>query len=69
MNEISTYFPMIFWILIIVVVWIVIRRILLQISDKINNAEVYKENTLKVLEEIRDELKELNRNNSKSSVF
>lgn len=62
---IKEFLPTIFWILIIVIVWIVIRRILLQISDKINNAEVYKENTLKVLEEIRNELKELNKNNSK----
>ena len=33
-------------------------------SDKINNSELYKEDMLNVLEEIRDELKELNKNNS-----
>jgi hypothetical protein len=34
------------------------------LSDRINNAELYKEDMLSVLEEIRDELKELNKNNS-----
>ncbi|CAD0005325.1 MULTISPECIES: hypothetical protein [Flavobacterium] len=47
-------------IAIFVVIWFVIRRILSTISDKINNSEVYKEDTLRVLEEIRDELKQLN---------
>ncbi|OOV17810.1 hypothetical protein [Flavobacterium sp. LM4] len=47
-------------IAIFVVIWFVIRRILSTISNKINNSEVYKEDTLRVLEEIRDELKQLN---------
>jgi large-conductance mechanosensitive channel len=52
-------------ILFLIAVWFIIRKILKSVSNKINNAEAYKEDTLKVLEEIRDELKELNRNNSK----
>ncbi|MFH6964814.1 hypothetical protein ACHRVK_19755 [Flavobacterium plurextorum] len=58
------FLPTIFVVLIFLVVWFVFRRILSSLSDKINNSEVYKEETLKVLEEIRDELKELNKKNS-----
>ena len=47
-----------------VMFWFVIRRILKSISDKINNSELYKDGMLSVLEGIRDELKELNKNNS-----
>ena len=54
----------ILWVLFIIVFWFVIRKILKSLSDRINNAELYKEDMLSVLEEIRDELKELNKNNS-----
>ncbi|PXY46294.1 hypothetical protein [Flavobacterium hydrophilum] len=64
MQKVTELLPAIFAILVFVVIWFVIRRILGSISDKINNSEVYKEDTLRVLEEIRDELKELNKNNS-----
>ncbi|AWK06757.1 hypothetical protein HYN56_22000 [Flavobacterium crocinum] len=62
MEKIAEYLPSIFAVLIFAVIWFVIRRILGSVSDKINNSESYKEDTLRVLEEIRDELKELNRN-------
>ncbi|MFH6935053.1 hypothetical protein [Flavobacterium sp. YO12] len=64
MNQMIEFLPTIFVVLIFLVVWFVFRRILSSLSDKINNSEVYKEETLKVLEEIRDELKELNKKNS-----
>lgn len=64
MDKITEFLPAIFGVLIFLVIWFVLRRILSSLSDKINNSEVYKEETLKVLEEIRDELKELNKNNS-----
>ncbi|KFF05604.1 hypothetical protein [Flavobacterium reichenbachii] len=64
MDKFSEFLPPIFGVLFLLIIWFVIRRILASISDKINNAEVYKEDTLKVLEEIRNELKELNRKNS-----
>lgn len=51
-------------ILVIIAAWFIIRRILKSISDKINNSEANREETLKVLEEIREELKELNKKNS-----
>ncbi|MCV2483312.1 hypothetical protein OD917_00125 [Flavobacterium sp. SH_e] len=65
MDKFNEFLPTILGVLFLVVIWFVIRRILGSVSDKINNSEAYKEDTLKVLEEIRDELKELNRNNSK----
>lgn len=68
MDKISEFLPTIFTILIFLFTWFVIRRILSALSDKINNSEVYKEDTLKVLEEIRDELKELNRKNSSGNL-
>ncbi|MEO7978736.1 hypothetical protein [Flavobacterium sp.] len=61
MDNIKEFLPTIFAILIFVIIWFVIRKILSSISDKINNSEVYKEDTLRVLEEIRDELKQLNK--------
>ncbi|MEG2102183.1 MAG: hypothetical protein RRY99_11815 [Flavobacterium sp.] len=64
MDKIIEFLPTIFVVLIFLVVWFIFRRILSSLSDKINNSEVYKEETLKVLEEIRDELKELNKKNS-----
>jgi large-conductance mechanosensitive channel len=62
MEKISDYLITIIPLIVLVVVWLVIRKILKGVSDKINNSDVYKEDTLKVLEEIRDELKELNKN-------
>lgn len=53
-------FPLVFFILL----WFVIRRVFKTISNNINNAEVHRNELLNVLEEIRDELKELNKNNS-----
>lgn len=41
----------------------IIRIVMKIVSDKINNSDLYKEDILNVLEEIRDELKELNKNN------
>ncbi|MET3032551.1 MULTISPECIES: hypothetical protein [Flavobacterium] len=64
MDKITEFLPTIFTVIVFLVIWFVLRRILSSLSDKINNSEVYKEETLKVLEEIRDELKELNKNNS-----
>lgn len=65
MENISDFLRTIVPVLFLVIVWGVIRKVLKGISNKINNSEVYKEDTLKVLEEIRDELRELNKNNSK----
>jgi len=65
MDKVSEFLPTILGVLVLVVIWFVIRRVLGSISDKINNSDAYKEDTLRVLEEIRDELKELNRNNPK----
>ena len=60
MDSIKEFLAPLFGILVLVIIWFVIRRMLRSISDKINNSEVYKEDTLRVLEEIRDELKQLN---------
>lgn len=64
MNTFNEFLPTIFAFLFLALSWLVIRRIFKSISDRINNASLYKEDTLKVLEEIRDELKELNKRNS-----
>ncbi|MBP4136848.1 hypothetical protein [Flavobacterium geliluteum] len=64
MENINEFIPVAIGILFLVAFWIIIRRLLKSISDRINNAELYREDTLNVLEEIRDELKELNKNNS-----
>jgi len=61
MDKITDFLPTIFALLVFIVVWFIIRRIVSSLSDKINNSEVYKEDTLRVLEEIRDELKQLNK--------
>jgi len=68
MDKISEFLPTIFAVLIFLFIWFVIRRILSALSDKINNSEIQKEETLAVLQEIRDELKELNRKNSSTSL-
>ncbi|WP_343590998.1 hypothetical protein [Flavobacterium sp.] len=62
MEKFNEFLPTVFGVLVLLIIWFVIRRILEPVSDKINNSESYKEDTLRVLEEIRDELKELNRN-------
>ncbi len=64
MEKITEHLPLILWGVVIFMFWFIIRRILKSINDKINNSELYKEDMLTVLEEIRDELKELNKNNS-----
>lgn len=51
-------------VFVIVFLWYIIRRIFKTISDKINDAEIHRDDLLEVLEEIRDELKELNKKNS-----
>lgn len=52
------------WVIVVIAIWFIIRKFLNSLSDRINNSELYKEDMLNVLEEIRDELKELNKNNS-----
>lgn len=64
MDSINEFYPGIAGIVFLIFVWFIIRRMLSSISNKVNNSEVYKEDTLRVLEEIRDELRELNKNNS-----
>jgi len=64
MDIVFEYLPIVFGVLFLLVVWFVIRKIMKSLSDRINNSELYKEDLLNVLEEIRDELKELNKNNS-----
>jgi len=64
MEKITEFMPIVFAFLIIIVIWFIIRRILNSLSDRINNSDLYKEDMLNVLEEIRDELKELNKTNS-----
>jgi hypothetical protein len=64
MSNIPEFLPLIFSILVIVGVFFTVFYILKSLSDKINNAELYREESLSVLEEIRDELKELNKKNS-----
>ena len=51
---------MLLWLLLVV---FVIFRLIKWINSIIRNNDLYKEDTLNVLEEIRDELKELNKNN------
>ena len=51
-------------ILIIIAFWYLIRKIFKSFGDKINNAETHRDDLLTVLEEIRDELKEMNKKNS-----
>jgi flagellar biosynthesis/type III secretory pathway M-ring protein FliF/YscJ len=64
MENINEFLPAIFGFLVLLIVWFVIRRIFSSLSDRINNAELYKEEVLTMLEEIRHELKELNKKNS-----
>ncbi len=64
MDKVSEIIPGLIAVAVLFVFWLIIRNVFKALSNKINNAELYKEDTLKVLEEIRDELKELNRHNS-----
>ncbi len=64
MSIIAEFLPAFFSILVIAGIFFTVFYILKSLSDKINNAELYREDTLSVLEEIRDELKELNKKNS-----
>ncbi|MGZ9736099.1 hypothetical protein [Flavobacterium sp. GNP002] len=64
MSIIADYLPIFFSILIIAGIFFTVFYILKSLSDKINNAELYREDTLNLLEEIRNELQELNKKNS-----
>lgn len=64
MEKVVDLLPVVLWVLVILVIWYFIRNVLIGLSDRIHNSEPYKEDMLNVLEEIRDELKELNKNNS-----
>lgn len=64
MEKLTELWPTFGAVLVLLVVWFVVRKITNSLSDKINNAELYKEDVLSVLEEIREELKQLNRNNT-----
>ena len=64
MENINEFLPAIFGFLVLLIIWFVIRRIFSSLSDRINNAELYKEEVLTMLEEIKLELKELNKKNS-----
>ncbi|MBE8726548.1 hypothetical protein [Flavobacterium hungaricum] len=68
MDKIIEFVPAIFAVLIFLVIWFVIRRIVSALSDKINNSEIQKEEMLTVLQEIRDELKELNKKKSSGNL-
>ncbi|MBC5839431.1 hypothetical protein [Flavobacterium muglaense] len=63
MEKITEFLPQALFALCIIVFWFILRKILKLVSDKVNNNELYKEDMLNVLEEIRDELKELNKKN------
>ena len=62
MEKIIDFLPVVLWVLVLLVIWYFIRNVLIGLSDRINNSELYKEDMLTILEEIRDELKELNKN-------
>jgi large-conductance mechanosensitive channel len=64
MEILEEFLPTVISVLIFGAVWFIIRRLLKSLSDRINNAELYREDMIAILEEIRDELKELNKNNS-----
>jgi hypothetical protein len=63
MEKITELLPQFLMGLCIIAFWFITRGILKSISNKVNNNDLYKEDMLNVLEEIRDELKELNKNN------
>jgi len=63
MENFNLLLPQIMWGACFIVFWFIIRRILKSYNNRITNNEVYHEDTIAILEEIRDELKELNKNN------
>jgi len=64
LEKILDFLPVVLWGLVVLAIWYFTRNVLLGLSNRINNSELYKEDMLNVLEEIRDELKELNKKNS-----
>lgn len=64
MDKLVEFLPTILGVLFLLIIWFIIRKALSSVSNKINNAELYREDVLNVLEEIRNELKELNKKNS-----
>ena len=57
------FFPLVAMLLWLFLVVFVIFRIITWINRIIKNNDLYKDDMLTVLEEIREELKELNKNN------
>ena len=57
------FFPLVAMLLWLLLVVFVIYRIITWINRIIKNNDLYKDDMLTVLEEIREELKELNKNN------
>lgn len=68
MSIFEEFLPAVLSLLAIAGVFFTVFFILKSLSDKINNAELFREDMLSVLEEIRDELKELNEKNSSKSL-
>ena len=64
MEVLKENLHLIFPILFLLYFWYVIRRIVQWFNNRAENAENHKDDLLNVLEEIRDELKELNKKNS-----
>ncbi|CAM3998533.1 hypothetical protein [Flavobacterium weaverense] len=63
MENLQTFLPQIAMLLWLVLFVFVIFRIIRWINKIIKNNDLYKDDMLNVLEEIREELKELNKNN------
>ena len=63
MENLQTFLPQIAMLLWLVLFIFVIFRIIRWINKIIKNNDLYKDDMLNVLEEIREELKELNKNN------
>jgi hypothetical protein len=63
MEKIEDFLPDLGLLLCLVIFSLIIFKVVRWINAIISNNELYKEDMLNVLEEIRDELKELNKNN------
>lgn len=63
MEKIESFLPHLAPLLLLVLFGLILFRVVRWINTIISNNELYKEDMLNVLEEIRDELKELNKNN------
>ncbi|MEM8521667.1 hypothetical protein [Flavobacterium sp. PL12] len=63
MENLQTFLPQLAMLLWLVLFVFVIYRIIRWINRIIKNNDLYKDDMLNVLEEIREELKELNKNN------